>query len=69
MNKKTSVVLDLDGKKITGGFHWKYAILRNVDGGLQMVEGHSFEIVPTIYYSNWNSLSSGFHYATHLVWL
>jgi hypothetical protein len=69
MYKNTSKVLDLDGKKILGGFHWKLAILRNLDGGIQMIEGHYFEIVTTIYFSNWNSVSSGFHYAIHLVWL
>jgi hypothetical protein len=51
----TSVVLDLDGKKDRlGGFHWKLAILRNLDGVIQMVEGHYFKIVSTIYSSNWN---------------
>jgi hypothetical protein len=35
------VVSDLDGKKkILGGFHWKLAILWNLDGWIQMVEGH-----------------------------
>jgi hypothetical protein len=34
-----------------------------------MVEGHYFKIVSTIYSSNWNSVSSGFHHAAHLVWL
>jgi hypothetical protein len=28
----------------------------------------TFKVVSTIYSSNWNSISSGFHYATHLVW-
>ena len=51
------------------GFHWKLDILQNLDGGIQMVEGHYFKIVSTIYSSNWNSISSGFHNATHLVWL
>jgi hypothetical protein len=64
-----SVVSDLDRKKILRGFHWKLAILRNLDGGIQMVEGHYFKIVSTIYFSNWNVISSGFHHATHLVWL
>jgi hypothetical protein len=34
-----------------------------------MVEGHYLEISTTVHFSNWNSTSSGFHYATHLVWL
>jgi hypothetical protein len=34
-----------------------------------MVDGHYFEIGATVHCSNWNSISSGFHYATHLVWL
>jgi hypothetical protein len=34
-----------------------------------MVDGHYFEIGTTVHTSNWNSTSSGFHYATHLVWL
>jgi hypothetical protein len=63
------VVSDLDGEKILRGFHWKLAILGNLDGGIQMVEGHYFKIVSTIYSSNMNSISSGFHHATHLVWL
>jgi hypothetical protein len=63
------VVSDLDGKKILRGFHWKLAILWNLDGGIQMVEGHYFEIVSTIYSSNRDSISSGFHHATHFVWL
>jgi hypothetical protein len=29
----------------------------------------TFKVVSTIYHFNWNSVSSGFHYATHLVWL
>jgi hypothetical protein len=52
------VVSDLDGKKILHGFHWKLAILWNLDGGIQMVEGHYFKIVSTIYSSNWNSITS-----------
>jgi hypothetical protein len=67
--QNTAVVSDLDGKKILRGFHWKLAILRNLDGGIQMVEGHYFKIFWTIYPSNWNSISSGFHHVTHLVWL
>jgi hypothetical protein len=67
--KNTSVVSDLDGKKILCGFHRKLAILRNLDGEIQLVEGHYFKIVSTIYSSNWNSINSGFHHATHLVWL
>jgi hypothetical protein len=67
--QNTSVVSDLDGKKILRGFHWKLAILQNLDGGIQMVEGHYFKIISNIYFSNWNAISSGFHYATHLVWL
>ena len=51
------MVSDLDGKKILRGFHWKLAILRNLDGGIQMVEGHYFKIVWTIFSSNWNSIS------------
>jgi hypothetical protein len=50
-------------------FTGKLGILRNLDGGIQMVERHYFKIVSTIYSSNWNSISSGFHHATHLVWL
>jgi hypothetical protein len=61
--------LDLDGKKILRGFQWKLAILRNLDGGIQMVEGHYFKFVSTIYSSNWKSISSGFHHAIHLLWL
>jgi hypothetical protein len=57
----------LDGKKGLGGFIWKLAI--HLDGGIQMVGGHYFKIVSTIYFSNWNSISFGFHYATRLVWL
>jgi hypothetical protein len=34
-----------------------------------MVDGHYFEIGTTVHPSNWNSTSSGFNYATHLVWL
>jgi hypothetical protein len=67
--QNTSAVLELGGKKLLGGFHWKLAILCNLDGGIQMVEGHYVRIVSIIYSSNWNSISSGFHYATHLVWL
>ena len=63
------MVSDLDGKKILRGFHWKLVILQNLDGGIQMAEGHYFKIVSTIYSSNWNSISFGFHHATHLVWL
>jgi hypothetical protein len=40
-----------------------------LDGGIQMIEGHDFKIVSTIYFSNWNAISSGFHHSTHLVWL
>jgi hypothetical protein len=29
----------------------------------------TLKVVSTICSSNWNSISSGFHYATHLVWL
>jgi hypothetical protein len=36
---------------------------------IRMVEGHYFEIVTTVHYSNWNQTSFGFHYATYLVWL
>jgi hypothetical protein len=43
--------------------------LRNLDGGIQMVEGHYSKIVSTIYSSNWNSISTGFHHATYLMWL
>jgi hypothetical protein len=67
--QNTSVVSDFDGEKILRGFHWNLAILRNLDGGIQMVKGHYFKIVSTIYSSNWNSISSGFHYDTHLVLL
>jgi hypothetical protein len=59
------VVSDLDGKKILRGFQCKLAILRNLDDGIQMVEGHYFKIVSTIYSSNWNSISSRFHRAAH----
>jgi hypothetical protein len=41
--------LDLDGKKILGGFHWKLAIPQKLDGGIQMDEGLYFEIVAIIY--------------------
>jgi hypothetical protein len=34
-----------------------------------MVDGHYFEIGTIFHSSNWNSTSSGFHFATHLVWL
>jgi hypothetical protein len=65
-----SMVSDLGGKKkILDVFHWKLAIPQNLDGGIQMVEGHYFKIVSTIHSSNWNSITSGFHYANHLVWL
>jgi hypothetical protein len=36
---------------------------------IQMVDEHYFEIGTTVLSSNWNSTSSGFHYATHLLWL
>jgi hypothetical protein len=36
---------------------------------IRMIEGHYFEIVSTVRFSNSNSTSSGFHYATYLVWL
>jgi hypothetical protein len=69
-HKNTSVVSDFDGKKkILGSFHWKFAILRTLNGEIQMIEGHYFKIVSTIYSSNGNSFSSGFYYATHLMWL
>jgi hypothetical protein len=54
--QNTSVVSDLDGKKILHGFHWQLAILQNLDGGIQMVKGHYFKIVSTTYSSNWNSI-------------
>jgi hypothetical protein len=69
LHKVQKVVSDLDRKKILRGFHCKIAILRDLDGGIQIVEEHYFEIISTIYSSNWNSISSGFHHATHLVWL
>jgi hypothetical protein len=34
-----------------------------------MIDEHYFEISTTVHSSNWNSTSSGFNYATHLVWL
>jgi hypothetical protein len=37
--------------------------------GWRDTEGHYFKIVSTIYSSNRNSISSGFHHTTHLVWL
>jgi hypothetical protein len=36
-----------------------------LDGVIQMVEGHYFKIVSTIYSSNWNWISSGF---MRLIW-
>jgi hypothetical protein len=34
-----------------------------------MFNGHYFEISTTVHSSNWDSATSGFHYATPLVWL
>jgi hypothetical protein len=56
------------GRKILHGFHRKLAILRNLDGEIQIDEGHYFKIIATTYSSNWDSIRFGFHHAPHLVW-
>jgi hypothetical protein len=59
----------MGGRSYEVAFTWSLRSSGTSSVFIRMIEGHYFKIVKTICYSNWNSITSGFHYATHLVWL